>query len=80
MIDAGALHAVLYAMMDAGFRSGERYVYADELAYLLGMPFEFEEEDGKHVVFDGSDSWIRDYPYPNNDLGIAIRHWKESQR
>lgn len=75
-IDRDLLFDVLHAIMDAGFRKGERYVYADELAYLLGKPFEFEEEDGEQVTVDGSQSWLEHYPWSHNDIGQALERWK----
>lgn len=68
---------VLHAIMDTGFRSGDRYVGADELAFIFGRPFEFTNEDGSTTTFDGSGSWLNDYPYPDNDIGIAIARLSE---
>ena len=63
---------VLQELMDTGFRSGERYVGAEELAFIFGHPFIFENEDGSETVFDGLESWLNDYPYRENDLGLAL--------
>lgn len=67
-----AIYNLLFALMDGGFRSGERYVSAEELAFVFGRPFVFENEDGSQSVFDGSESWLVTYPYPNNDIGTAL--------
>ena len=58
--------------MDRGFRSGDRYVDAEALAFLLGRPFTFENEDGSETTFRPEDFWLHDYDGPNPELQ-AIR-------
>lgn len=64
---------LLHEIMDKGFRSGERYVDADDLAFVFGRPFTFIDEDGTGRTFDGSGHWLHDYPHRQNEIGTALQ-------
>jgi hypothetical protein len=54
--------------MDGGTSVGGRYVYADELAFLLGVEFEFENDDGSTHYFTPRDSWLASYAGKNPEI------------
>lgn len=66
------LARAFWVLMDAGFTSGERCIFADELAFLLGCNFDFDNDDGSSTYINPRSSWLARYGGRNTDIHRII--------